>query len=638
VKTRTPLVAVLLVVAAAAAVSLLWFGRDRSAPHIAAPPGRAAAITGRASPVHGTPTDVPPPREPLPGQGHAVAEATDAAGGVISGRVINTARGDGVAGAELTFVLTSGTDGGASTVRSRDDGSFELAPPAPGQFVLSAVAAPGFLPYAPELSHSTVHVALAAGQIVRGVIVFLTPALDYRGTVVDARGAPAPGARVRLIGTPTGEQAIDKPQTEWTADRDGVFVFHAADDAVLEATRGAARGWAVLDSNATITRQLTITLGDGPARDATITGRVIDATGAPLADALIRAEPSWASPERERRFGRDPDKAPRATAFATSGPDGSFVLAGLDRLSYHLTTTADDHAPSELDDIAGGTHGLTITLDGGLPLAGTVIDAAGASVPAFTLLVHRRDGIARIIAIERSIVEPRGRFSVRVARGDYELTASASGWGPSPATRASAGTTDVVLTLSKGATLRGTVVATGDGQPIQYARIQREANGGGASAQPSNAGTVTRADGSFELTGIPPGPLSITISAGDYHPKIEAAMTAVDGETLGPVTIALTRLAPGEVPRVELVGIGIVLAADGDALRVQQIIPQGGADAAGIVVGDRVVALDGAPVAPLGVDGAIAKIRGLAGTTIAVSLRRGDQPLELVVQRRKIRV
>jgi C-terminal processing protease CtpA/Prc len=31
------------------------------------------------------------------------------------------------------------------------------------------------------------------------------------------------------------------------------------------------------------------------------------------------------------------------------------------------------------------------------------------------------------------------------------------------------------------------------------------------------------------------------------------------------------------------------------------------------------------------------KIRGIAGTTIAVTLRRGDQPLELIVQRRKLR-
>ena len=37
----------------------------------------------------------------------------------------------------------------------------------------------------------------------------------------------------------------------------------------------------------------------------------------------------------------------------------------------------------------------------------------------------------------------------------------------------------------------GTVVGNTDGKPLAYARIMRESLGGGASAQPANAGTVT---------------------------------------------------------------------------------------------------------------------------------------------------
>jgi hypothetical protein len=479
-----------------------------------------------------------------------------------------------------------------------------------------------------------VHVSLAAGQIVRGITVFLFPAHDYHGLVVDAHRAPVSGARVRLLGTPAGEQVIDRLETEWTTDRDGRFTFRAAEEAVLEATRGAARGWARVDVSAEITRKLTIALGDAPPRDATITGRAIDDTGAAVADALVRASPTGVG-LGARSTGVVPDT--RSTAFATTGPDGEFMLRGLDREAYDLAAEAEDRAPAVVAGVRGGSRDVTLTLGAGLALAGRVVDDAGAAVPSFTLLVLQRDGIARHLIVARSLVEPRGQFSVRVPRGDYELVASAQGWAPSPATHAAAGDTDVRLTVSAGATLRGTVLDAASQQPIAHARIMREAGGGGASPQPSNAGTVTRTDGTFVLTGIPPGPLSVAITASNYHSRIEALGNASDGAALGPLTVQLPRLAEGEEPSTELVGIGIVFTTDGDAMRVQRVIAGGGGEAAGIVVGDRITELDGLPVAPLGMDGAIGKIRGTAGTTIAVTLRRGDQTVQLVVERRKLR-
>src|SRR5262249_7741713 len=103
---------------------------------------------------------------------------------------------------------------------------------------------------------------------VRGVTVFLFPALDYHGKVVDAAGHPVAGAKVKLLGTPGGEQQIDHPAIEWTSATDGSFIFHAADDAVLEAVHGGTRGRARLDETVIITKQLVIKLGDLPALDA----------------------------------------------------------------------------------------------------------------------------------------------------------------------------------------------------------------------------------------------------------------------------------------------------------------------------------------------------------------------------------
>jgi Carboxypeptidase regulatory-like domain/PDZ domain len=260
----------------------------------------------------------------------------------------------------------------------------------------------------------------------------------------------------------------------------------------------------------------------------------------------------------------------------------------------------------------------------------------GDPVAAFTLLAFRRAGAARELVIARSFVTASGHFEIRAQPGSYDLIASASGWAPSLAVSATAPSSDVKLVVSPGATLSGLVTSSADHKPIPYARVMRESRGGGASAQPANGGTVTREDGTFELTGIPPGHLSITIGANQFHPRIEAAMTATDGGRLGPIAIALTPLADGETPTLELVGIGVKLSADGDALRVDMVIAGGGAAAAGIVVGDHVTAVDGAPVTELGVDGAVARIRGAPNTTVAITLARGDTLVTLTVERRKL--
>jgi membrane-associated protease RseP (regulator of RpoE activity) len=251
--------------------------------------------------------------------------------------------------------------------------------------------------------------------------------------------------------------------------------------------------------------------------------------------------------------------------------------------------------------------------------------------------VLHRDGARRDLVVAKSVIDPRGHFSIRVPPGDYDLVASAAGLAPSAPVTATAPKLDLELVATVGGTLRGTVVSAVDGSPVPYARVMREGQDGGASAQPANAGTVTRGDGAFELAGIPPGSFSITIGADGFNPRIEAGLAATDGGTTGPLQIALAVLAAGEAPKLELVGIGVMLVADGDGLRVDKVVPDSGAAAAGIVTGDHIVSVDGAPVTELGVSGAVAKIRGVEGTTVALALRRAAVLVPLVVERRKIR-
>jgi RNA polymerase sigma factor (sigma-70 family) len=626
VKAKTKVSIVLALVGLLLLGGGLWFAFRRNTP--SSPTTAATAPpTSPTQPARGTPAAPAPaaaPAAPNPGQGRATIETLPpSTAGVVSGRVINWSSGDGVADADLTFTA----DDGAYTVRSGRDGAFELAPGHPVELLLTTITARGFLPFAPEYLHSSIRVQVRPGHAVRGLTVFMFPALDYHGRVV-ASGAAVPNAHVRLLAAPSGEQRLDHPATEWTTDADGRFTFHAADDAILEATAGDLRGWSRLDGNVAISKELVIELFAAPARDATITGHLVDESGHGIADALVRADPE----------GTDDPHAPRATAFDVTAADGAFEIRDLDRGAYVLEAEAEDRAPARKRGITGGTHGVSLVAQAGALLSGTVTTTAGDPVPAFTLLVFEREGAARHVAVERSIVDAGGRFEVRVQPGSYELSASAAGWAPTARTAARAPAKDISLVVSEGATLSGTVVSSADHLPISYARVMVEGRGGGASAQPANAGTVTREDGTFVLTGIAPGPLSLTIVADHFNPKIEAGLSASDGAKLGPLTFQLTPLAPGETPKLDLVGIGVQLKADGDALLVMQVMPGGGAAEVGIAQGEHIVAVEGAAVAEIGLDGAIERIRGQPDTTVAISLTRGDKVVTLAVPRRKLHV
>ena len=638
-KAKSSLVVALLLVllVAGGVVAVRRLGGERAAP--VSPTAEGARATG-AGPAAAPGVVAKAPRagvleeslpDPLPGQGRAVVERVDDTAAGFRGRVINWSTGDGVAGAELTF----GKDGSevVATARTRDDGTFTLLA-AEGSYTLATAEATGFLPFAPEWQHSPVRMIARRGARVSGLTIFLFPAVDYVGRVVDQRLAPVAGASIRLLGSPAGEQTLAAPATTWTSDAQGEFTFHAPDGAVLEATAGGRVGRNWLDGDVALTHTMTIVLDSDTTADRAITGVVVDEEGTPLAGALVRAEPV-SDPAGGAAAVAANAGAARAGSFATSDPAGRFVLADLDRGHHDVWARLEDRAPAVARAVLGGAD-LRLTIPRGAALVGTVVDAGGAPVPAFTLLVFQVRGVGRELLTARSIVDGEGRFREPVAPGDYELVASAPGLAPSAPTAARAGET-ITLKLSAGAIVHGTVVDRDSKAPLGYARVTREARGGGASAQPANAGTVTRADGSFELRGVPPGPLALFVAAGGHHPRLEAGLTAVEGGSVGPLAIALSALRPGEEPKLELVGIGVKVVADGDAILVEAVIPGGGAADAGVVAGDRIVAVEGARVTDTGMDGAIASLRGSPGTRVRVALERAGAALELSIERKPIR-
>jgi hypothetical protein len=162
-----------------------------------------------------------------------------------------------------------------------------------------------------------------------------------------------------------------------------------------------------------------------------------------------------------------------------------------------------------------------------------------------------------------------------------------------------------------------------------------------ASVLPASATALTDRDGAFELRGVPAGRRGVAAFAFGHHGHVVSGLDFPPGGRLGPLTIELAPIAQGERARTELFGIGVVLGSgeeDDDALVVTRVLPGGGAEAAGIVPGDAILAVDEADVGDLGFERAVQAIRGPEGTTVALRLRRADGGAEqpLVVRRAPI--
>src|SRR6185295_17499166 len=106
-------------------------------------------------------------------------------------------------------------------------------------------------------------------------------------------------------------------------------------------------------------------------------GRVVDERGAGVGGAQVRATPVTPGPDSQPAL------------FATTDEDGRFGLDALDPGDVELAVSHDSFAPATQVARAGRTD-VVLTLAAGGTLSGRVVDAAGAPVVSFTVLVAAR--------------------------------------------------------------------------------------------------------------------------------------------------------------------------------------------------------------------------------------------------------
>ncbi|MCI0673543.1 MAG: carboxypeptidase regulatory-like domain-containing protein, partial [Myxococcaceae bacterium] len=426
----------------------------------------------------------------------------------------------------------------------------------------------------------------------------------------------------------------------FVADARGEVRFHAAEDAWLEArhpdfTPGAAE----VTPMAVVAREVVVRLprreGPLPLATASLAGRVVDAAGGPVAGAAVHASLPLNAP---------PSRADAVLPEALTDEDGRFRLESLAPGLYDVTAWRAELAPARLEGVAAGREDLVLTLREGVRLEGTVRDVAGTPIPSFTLSVQRRVGpLQRTGWAEQAVVDAEGRYVLRgLLPGSYAVQVAAHGHAPAEraleVTEGASSPLRADFTLSEGARLSGQVVEAKTEKPLERARIQVEGLlGGGSLAVRFDA--LTDAQGTFSLSGLAPGEMSLYVAADGHHHRILSGIAVREGAPAFQ-RIELRPVKEGESPQLELVGIGAVLSAREDALVLGEVLAGGGAAEAGLVTGDAIVKVDGVPVVELGFQTAVQRIRGPENSRVLLGVRRPGtaEVVDVPVTRRRIQL
>ena len=425
-----------------------------------------------------------------------------------------------------------------------------------------------------------------------------------RGTVKGA-GAPGPAVAGAEVALRCG--AVDEVLAQAKSSEEGRY------DLGVVPARGACRLTVAHADLPPVVKALELAPRETPlvvdvAFDpaAALTGHVVDGDGKPVKGAEVRVSDQL----------RGGDAA--AERRAASDDKGAFRVGGLAASRYRVEVRPPDALVERREAIElarGRTLDLgTFRARPGLALSGTVTGDDGEPVEGLALRAFRRLGQGRALE-RRGTTDAEGRFRLGgLAEGRYDLDVdpkSAGAWLPAEREDLAVPGPPVELKLERGAIVRGT--ATGpDGTAPEGLAVWALAGGDRRRGPAGRATIEDRAAGTYQIEGLPPGPVTVRAAARGLAPADSELLELDAGEERGGLAL---RLARG------LRLTGSVVSKDGGAPLAGATVEVEGAAAPREDEGARAASLDAATVS--GTDGRFA-LDGLAAGQVALTARHPD--------------
>jgi len=417
-------------------------------------------------------------------------------GECLSGTVTDEERRP-LAGVEVTLVPDTGAmtfetmlpaGAGASRPDAQSDGTgwFSVCDLAPGARVALRLHRPGYSDATPP--------AVEVPRV-EPLTVALAAASDVSGQVQDSDGEPLPGARVSLERTRVMEignnSMVMMVLRAEQADAEGRFTVEDEEPGrvTLEASAPGYQPGRLADIEIPRGQDRTgLELRLQPG--GILQGRVIAPDGRPAIGARVRA------------VAEEPEGGRFGPGGIQSDGAGYFRLDGLPPGPLSIEATHDDHPRTVRDvEIRPGINTVELQFEGGLDVAGRVVDEAGGAVPAarVRLAPSRRPwGGSEALAGADGTFEFSG-----VTDGQYTLWVEAQGFAPSgdgrPVTVAGEAVRDLEVRLGRGAVVRGKVLGLGPGE---HARVTVRSAASSGLARVSSAVDF---EGHYRLEHLPAG-------------------------------------------------------------------------------------------------------------------------------------